>query len=59
MTDPKQELQTELTLSDLTVIVNVIDYAASKGIFKTIDYPAIGSVYSKLVSVLGKVKNEV
>ena len=56
MTDPNQELQTELTLSDLKVILNIIDYASAKGIFKTIDFTTIGSVYNKIVNVLAKIE---
>jgi 2-phospho-L-lactate transferase/gluconeogenesis factor (CofD/UPF0052 family) len=59
MTDQNQELQTELTISDLRAIANIIDHAASKGAYRASDFAAIGGVYNKIMAVLGKVKNEV
>jgi hypothetical protein len=54
MTDIK-ELQTELTVTDLKIIAQIIDLASSKGLFKGSDMLAVGMVYKKIEDV---VKNE-
>jgi hypothetical protein len=43
-----KEISTELTLSDMRVINNIIEFAAAKGIIRPNDYTIIGSIYEKI-----------
>ena len=50
--DSNQELQTELTLSDIKVITQVFDACASKGLFHPSDFNNLGEIYKKLLNIV-------
>jgi hypothetical protein len=50
--DPNQELQTELTLSDIKVITQMFDACASKGLFHPSDFNNLGEIYKKLLNIV-------
>jgi len=43
-----REISTELTLSDMKVINNIIDLTASKGLIRAADFILVGSIYDKI-----------
>ena len=43
-----KEISTELTLSDMKVINNIIDLTASKGLIRAADFTLVGSIYEKI-----------
>jgi len=47
-----KEISTELTLSDMRTINNIIEFAAAKGIIKPNDYTVVGNVYEKISQLL-------
>jgi len=47
-----KEIATELTLTDMRVINNIIEFVASKGLFKPSDYNTIGNIYEKIKQLL-------
>jgi len=51
-TQSAREISTELTLSDMKVINNIIEFAALKGIIKPNDFTLVGSVYEKISQLL-------
>lgn len=51
-----KELQTEITLSDLKVLAQVIDLATQKGLFKAADIAVIGAIYNKIVEAINSNK---
>ena len=50
--DSNQELQTELTLSDIKVITQMFDACASKGLFHPSDFNNLGEIYKKLLNIV-------
>jgi len=50
--NPDQELETELTLSDIKVITQVFDACASKGLFHPSDFNNLGEIYKKLLNIV-------
>lgn len=50
--DPNQELQTELTLSDIKAITQMFDACASKGLFHPSDFNNLGEIYKKLLNIV-------
>jgi len=52
MNNEDKEISTNLTLSDLKLINNIIDLVSSKGLFRPSDYNVIGTLYEKIVSIL-------
>ena len=47
--------QTQLSITDLAVIKNVIDLACSRGAFHASEMKAVGEVYDKLTAFLDTV----
>jgi len=54
---PDKEISTDLTLSDLKIINNLIDVVATKGIIRASDYTVIGNVYDKINAILNDKKS--
>lgn len=48
MSDHTKELQTDITVQDLKVILNIIELASSKGLFKGADLAVVGEVFNKI-----------
>jgi len=51
MNDEKQEISTELTLSEMKTINTIIEVSASRGIFKPSDFVVVGNIYEKIRSL--------
>lgn len=51
-----QELQTEITLQDLKILVNLIEAASARGVLKGADLTVVGGVYDKIVTVINTSK---
>jgi len=47
-----KEISTELTLSDMKVINNIIDLVSSKGLIRAADFTLVGSIYEKINALL-------
>lgn len=54
---PDKEISTDLTLSDLKIINNLIDVVATKGIIRPSDYTVIGNIYEKINIILNEKKS--
>lgn len=52
MQDSTREITTELTLSDMRVINNIIEFVAVKGLIKAGDFTTIGNIYDKITVLL-------
>jgi len=54
-----KEISTDLTLSDLKTINNLIEVITAKGLVRPADFTTIGSIYEKINAIIGKpdVKN--
>lgn len=54
------EISSELTISDLRIINNIIDVASQKGLIRPVEFSIIGSIYDKINNLLKDVsKNQV
>lgn len=53
----EKEISSELTISDLKILNNIIDMVASKGLIKPADYSTVGSIYDKISSLLKSVSD--
>lgn len=51
-----EEISSNLTLSDLKIINNIIEGVSSKGLIKPTEFTAIGSIYEKISSLLKQVE---
>ena len=51
MNEDKQEITTELTLSEMKSINNLIEVAATRGLFKPSDFIVFGNIYEKIRSL--------
>jgi hypothetical protein len=52
-----KEISTDLTLSDLKIINNLIEVAATKGIIRPADYTILGNIYEKIASIINEKKS--
>jgi hypothetical protein len=48
----EKEISTDLTLSDLKIINNLIELISAKGLIRPQDFTAIGNVYEKIQATL-------
>jgi hypothetical protein len=53
-----QELQTDITVQDLRVILNIIELVTSKGLLKAADLTIVGKIHDKILDSLKSAKNE-
>jgi uncharacterized protein YaaQ len=53
-----QELQTDITVQDLRVILNIIELATSKGLLKAADLTIVGKIHDKILDSIKSAKNE-
>ncbi len=51
-----EEISSNLTLSDLKLINNIIEGVSSKGLIKPTEFTTIGSIYEKISSLLKQVE---
>jgi len=52
MTNSEKEISTDLTLSDLKTINNLIEGIAQKGLIKPNDFNVVGTIYEKINMIL-------
>lgn len=50
--EEQKEISSELTLSDMKIINNIIELVASKGLFRPSDFCIIGNIYDKINNLL-------
>jgi hypothetical protein len=53
-----QELQTDITVQDLRVILNIIELVTSKGLLKAADLTIVGKIHDKILDSIKSAKNE-
>jgi hypothetical protein len=53
-----KEMSTNLTVSDMKVINNIIQLAGSKGLFKVSEFVIVGNIFEKINSIVNSVANE-
>jgi hypothetical protein len=53
-----KELSTNLTISDMKVINNIIQLASARGLFKPSEFIVVGSIFEKINSIIATVNNE-
>jgi len=53
-----REVSTNLTISDMKVISNIIQLASSRGLFKPTEFTVVGTIFEKINSILATVTNE-
>lgn len=53
-----RELSTNLTISDMKIISNIIQLASSKGLFKPSEFTIVGSIFEKINNIVASVNNE-
>lgn len=53
-----QELQTDITVQDLRIILNIIELVTSKGLLKAADLTIVGKIHDKILDSLKSAKNE-
>ena len=49
---PEGEVNTDITLGDFQIILNLIDLASARGAFRGAELTPVGNVYSKLEAFL-------
>jgi len=52
-----KEISSELTVSDLKILNNIIEMVANKGLIKPIDFTIVGSIYEKINALLKSVSD--
>lgn len=57
-TESVKEVSTNLTISDMKIINNIIQLASSRGLFKPAEFTVVGTIYEKINSILTSVNNE-
>ena len=58
MKPEEREISTNLTISDMKIINNVIDLVSSKGLIKAADFTLLGNIYDKIANIVKQVDNE-
>jgi len=53
-----KELSTNLTISDMKVINNIIQLASSRGLFKPSEFLVVGTIFDKINGIIATVNNE-
>jgi len=53
-----QELSTNLTLSDLKVISQLIEVCSVRGVFKASELTVVGDIYNKIAACLVNISND-
>lgn len=53
-----QELQTDITVQDLRVILNIIELVTNKGLLKAADLTIVGKIHDKILDSIKSAKNE-
>jgi hypothetical protein len=54
----EKEITSDLTVSDLRILNNLIEMVSTKGLIKPADFMLIGSIYEKITSLLKSVSSE-
>ena len=49
-----KEISTDLTLSDLKTINNLIEVITAKGLIRPADFTTLGSIYEKINAIINK-----
>ena len=53
-----KEISSDLTVSDLRILNNIIEMVATKGLIKPVDYITVGSIYNKITNLLKTVSEQ-
>lgn len=53
-----QEISSDLTVSDLRILNNIIEMVSAKGLIKPSDFTIVGTIYNKITALLKSVSDQ-
>lgn len=53
-----KEISSDLTVSDLRILNNIIEMVSAKGLIKPSDFTVVGSIYNKITTLLKSISDQ-